>query len=84
MARGLPAVLHVQTVAGGRDQLLRAGREYLLQNGLLSVSEWEITKRERGSLVTNKSSVSLGVTGNGGVVSSSYWVTLIKIISGGN
>lgn len=49
MARGLPAVLHVQTVAGGRDQLLLAGREYLLQNGLLSVSGGKITRSERGS-----------------------------------
>lgn len=47
MARRVLAVLHVSPVARGRDQLLCAGREHLLQNGLLSVSgdrEWEIKR----------------------------------------
>lgn len=43
MARGMSAVLHVSPVVGGRDQLLFAGREYLLQDGLLSVSGDKIT-----------------------------------------
>lgn len=48
MACRLLAVLHVSPTAGGRDQLLFARREYLLQDGLLSVSGDFLMERREG------------------------------------